>query len=718
MNNYLRVNDVIKYNDNDTFIRIVWIESDNTYCYTINLFVEKLEINYMKISELLEELKNKNAELIEYIGLKIQQEESLGIRQRELLKLAINVVEDIFTDEPNCYNSNGRKKRLTEVSEKHGIAVKTTYKYMRRYLQGGKIKYALINDLNKCGGKEKERKPQEEKRGRPSYISVISGKTIGINVDSDIEKKFKKAIDRYYMNTKERSLPKVYGLMLKDYFFYEVKEKDKLLKKIRDSNEIPSFGQFKYWFYKNKKLDEFISKRIGQKKFDLNYRRLKSDSIYETMGAGARYQIDATVADVYLINSIDRGSVIGRPIVYLIIDVYSRMITGVAVTLEGPSWNGASLALYNCMEDKVEFCKKYDILIKEEDWDVRGIPQVLIADRGEMVGPIAEKVVENLKISIENTPSYMGCAKGIVEQYFHVINTEIKHWLPGEVKKEFRERGEKDYRLEATLDIQQFTKIIILAILKRNSTWDKNYPLTQEMIDDNVKSIPREIWNWGMKNKTGNLRKLPKEILALNLLKSGKAAIRRNGINFNGALYTCPIAEEEKWFLNVQVNGVRYVDIRYDDRDMSYIYIILDNNEFITAHMIEEKSSNEIFKFKTLQEIQDYQYSKTINESNYADTTNDLNLKMNTEIEKIIKQAKIIKKDSKNNIEGIKNNRRLENENYRKEQTLMSQNAEESFRLQEVSKHEENADYEDDNHKSDLLKKMKILKERKDNEKS
>ena len=53
---------------------------------------------------------------------------------------------------------------------------------------------------------------------------------------------------------------------------------------------------------------------------------------------------------------------------YAIIDVYSRLVTGIYVGLEGPSWIGAMMALDNMIEDKVEYCKKYGIKITEEEW--------------------------------------------------------------------------------------------------------------------------------------------------------------------------------------------------------------------------------------------------------------------------------------------------------------------------------------------------------------
>ena len=74
-------------------------------------------------------------------------------------------------------------------------------------------------------------------------------------------------------------------------------------------------------------------------------------------GPGSLYQIDATKDDIYLVSRTDRNRIIGRPVVYLVQDVFSRLIAGIAVTLEGPSWLGAMLALENTASDKTPFAK-------------------------------------------------------------------------------------------------------------------------------------------------------------------------------------------------------------------------------------------------------------------------------------------------------------------------------------------------------------------------
>ncbi|MDV2887992.1 transposase, partial [Alkalihalophilus pseudofirmus] len=87
-------------------------------------------------------------------------------------------------------------------------------------------------------------------------------------------------------------------------------------------------------------------------------------------------------------------------VIYAILDVYSRIITGLYVGLEGPSWVGAMMALDNMVADKVEFCKQYGIDITSEQWPTHHLPEIIIADRGEFEGYSVDNLINNLNIKI------------------------------------------------------------------------------------------------------------------------------------------------------------------------------------------------------------------------------------------------------------------------------------------------------------------------------
>ncbi|MDR1754231.1 MAG: transposase family protein [Eubacterium sp.] len=152
--------------------------------------------------------------------------------------------------------------------------------------------------------------------------------------------------------------------------FYAQKTDEGKLKLLAPS-EIPTFWQFQYWYYKNVNIVDEKRKRDGDRAFELNNRAVLGKSDYCLMGPGAQFQVDATIGDIYLVSQFNRSNIIGRPVLYFIIDAFSRMVVGMSVGLEGPSWSALASAIINVATDKVAFCRQYGVEISECDWPCR-----------------------------------------------------------------------------------------------------------------------------------------------------------------------------------------------------------------------------------------------------------------------------------------------------------------------------------------------------------
>src|SRR5205085_842433 len=105
----------------------------------------------------------------------------------------------------------------------------------------------------------------------------------------------------------------------------------------------------------------------------------------EVLGPGSVYEIVTIVADIYLVNALDRQRIIGRPVIYLVVDVLSNLITGMNVSLEGPNELGTMMALENMAQDKVVFCKKHGFDITEDEWPSHHLPQAIHTDQRELL---------------------------------------------------------------------------------------------------------------------------------------------------------------------------------------------------------------------------------------------------------------------------------------------------------------------------------------------
>jgi len=110
-------------------------------------------------------------------------------------------------------------------------------------------------------------------------------------------------------------------------------------------------------------------------------------------------------------------------------------------------------------------------------------------------------------------------------------------------------------------------------MIHNNSTFLKNYPATKAMIADKVPLVPVHIWNWGIKNKSGSLLEMPREIIRRHLMPRDIASVTDGGIRFTGMFYHCDEASQRGWYLKAKLNGAYKIQVSYDPRCMDHIYI-------------------------------------------------------------------------------------------------------------------------------------------------
>ncbi|MBB6715377.1 Mu transposase C-terminal domain-containing protein [Clostridium gasigenes] len=658
----ITINSVFKYFDGER-IRIIDIIEE--YVYLVNIDA----VTSMPRKELI---KTINEEIDAEKLIAIKDPFARIINESDLSKIQIykrdedwNFISKYWEVNKNeILEKNSRNNILEKTSNSSNLSLSKVKKIFSRYWQRGMNKNSLLPDYINSGGKGKEKKLSDNKVGRPKRADYNGDIVQGINITDDIKKHFEIAINKYYRNKNKISLKETYTLILRDFYSDGYKENNEIRHKVWDKSRIPTYDQFYYWFKKSQDIKKDIIFRESGKEFDLKYRHLTSNSTIETDGPGTRFQIDATIADIYIVSALNRERIIGRPIVYAIIDVFSRLITGIYVGLEGPSWIGAMMALDNMLSDKVEFCEKYDIQIIEQQWPAKHLPDIIIADRGEFEGYSPENLINNLNIKIENTSPYRGDLKGIVERNFRTLNEKVKHKTPGAIQKEFRKRGDQDYRLDATLTLEEFTKIYINIVLHHNNKIIEKYPIEKTMIEDEVVPTPSNLWYWGIENKKGRLKTVNKEILRLNVLPKGKASISRAGIRFKGLSYSSEKAIREQWF--VKPTG-RSISIVYDPRNINKIYIPYDNGLGYDECYLMEASCQ--YKNCILEEIIFNQELLLELKAKSLREQNQINIDLDDEIEKIVKEAKkekqqaISYEQSKNKkLKGIKNNRSVEKE--------------------------------------------------------
>lgn len=560
----LRINDVYEYQQtkfrllNEMPSGYIWINIDDKSALPES--IDRLSLNTLIEEEACILTQDP------YEKLRLTNEPSHSTRA---IKRDSNyaLISTIVLD-PNHYEASVRGPLINNVLAQNKTTKQTLYRLLRNFWQRGQIPNALLpvhTNKRKDGGERQVKK----KLGRPRIHSDGEGMII----TDEIAKLFNLVINRHLLNQHKHTIGYAYRRFQSIYL-----SKNPQIRK----TEVPTIWQFKYHYDTNFNTLEKLRSRTNNKIFNKDIRPLHSTVNTHILGPGSKYEIDATIADIYLLSDSDRASIVGRPIIYLVADVFSRMVTGFYIGFENPSYVTSVQPIKTAVCDKTDICKNFGIDIDPEDWPCIGLPESILADRGELLGSQIETLEKSFSVRIENTPAYRGDLKGIIERYFNTIQANFKPYTVGlgavEGLKEVR-RGGHDYRIDATLTIKDFTKIILNSILMHNNhhlltSYDREADMPPDM-----PLVPIEIWNWGLQNRTGQLRAVDADSIYIALLPRKKATISNLGIKLFGVYYTCSEIAQNGW-LNRKgtINRPKDLEVAYDLIDASKIYIFYEDN--------------------------------------------------------------------------------------------------------------------------------------------
>lgn len=587
-------NEILVFEAPPQRLRLLWLHIGNWFVIDID---DKKAFPHVKShKELQETLDSGQARKLAVDPLLRLSDEKTPASHITARDQAYESISSLVTQRPAIFNPHARSKlvkalakakaiekaadieKTQGISKIKGTSKTTIYTNLRRFWQGGQTKNACLPHYENCGGKGKERRWDGAKRG--TKRTKTAG--IGDNVSPDTRMLFAAAVDQFYADNTSFTIAGCFREMLSRFFVKRVINKETgsvehLQPTDKDGKEVedPTFSQFDYWFRKEHDRLEMRRRRVGATNYAKNLRGFIDTANSQAWGPGAQYQIDATIADVYLVSRADRTRIVGRPTLYVVIDTFSRLVVGVYASLESASWIGAMMALANAFSDKVEYCKQAGVEIEPHEWPCQHVCAAVLADGAEVKSAASDSLTKNFNVDVYNTAPYRADWKSVVEVRFRLLQARFAPYVPGYVKPDFRERGAEDYRLDATLDIEQFTQIIIRCILEHNNNRELvTYDKSAAMIEDGVPPIPVEMWEWGIANMSGALRAFPPDKVRFAVMPTDKVSVQAEGLYFRGNYYSCDIALKEGWFDHARQGNARNgLKASYDPRLMDHIYL-------------------------------------------------------------------------------------------------------------------------------------------------
>jgi putative transposase len=163
-------------------------------------------------------------------------------------------------------------------------------------------------------------------------------------------------------------------------------------------------------------------------------------------------QIDHSPADVILVDDEHRLP-IGRPLLTLGIDVYTRMVQGFFVSLEPPSSLSVGMCLLHAILPKEQWLRDRSLPFT---WPCYGFPRVVHADNArEFRGMMLERAAAEHGFGIEWRPLKTPRFGGHIERLMGTVAEEMR-LLPGATYSDVLDRGSYDSRATSCMTVQEY----------------------------------------------------------------------------------------------------------------------------------------------------------------------------------------------------------------------------------------------------------------------
>ncbi len=578
------------------------LNSKEGYVFVINCTKQTMP-KWIRLEEVEDFTECTEQELLDVTNITLPDIETLDIPIQKRMNERFGIIAEIL---PFVSEYKMRTEKINEASAAHNLSKQTVRNYLCLYLVY----------QNKAVFAPKQRVQDTEL--------------------SQDEKNMRWALNKFFYTKNKNSLKTAYTFMLKNKY---CDESGALV------SEYPSFYQFRYFYRKTRNMQNYYISRDGIKSYQRNNRPLLGDGVQSFASSVGKGMLDSTICDIYLVS--DTGEVIGRPVLTACVDAYSGMCCGYALTWEGGMYSLRDLML-NIVSDKVEHCRKYGIMIDKTDWNCDSLPGELISDMGkEYTSNTFEQIVD-LGVSLTNLPPYRPELKGCIEKFFDVIQNLYKPILKGKgvIEPDFQERGAHDYRKDACLTLMEFEKIILHCIIFYNSKRVlKDFPYSEEMLENKVQPYSNCIWNWCMEQGTANLIQTDIQLLILTMLPRAQGKFTRYGLSVGKLHYRHDNYTEQ------YLSGGTAI-VAYNPDNAADVWLI-ENGQYIKFDLIEERFANKsIADVESQYKIRNELINGTLSESIQAqiDLSNHIEAiaaAANTQTENSVKNIRSTRKREK-----------------------------------------------------------------------
>ena len=523
------------------------------------------EIRKIKTNIFIEHVKDK---LYESVSKEADHSYTVLPEEMEIVNKRADILDSIIIEEEERIERLLTKRMPKNKFDTKAILLGVSKRQLRRmllsYLLSGRNKFSLVD--------------QRKNNSRPKNSHSKDYE----NPKNDVDEILKYGLKMFVKYGKPGQ---AYDAVLRRYFREPVEAPDgSSVKMVTLPEEERSVSYKMLYNYIRKHTEDYSCMGKDERDKQNNNRQLVGNSRTGVYELGQIVEADEMELGCYVVDQNDGETVLGKAVVYCMVEVLSGICIGAYVSLENNSMRGFQQVFLSLLEPHKNQTKGYNIDYDEEDWPSMIVPNEIRCDRGsEYMSKAYSKAMGEL--GIRNTPVPPGCGslKGVVESFNGLVQTYLKAQLKNNGYVEDKYRGGDLAKGAACLTLEEIRGLVFQSVILYNRRVFEGL-IDKKYVDNNVSPTPKGIFAYekahgraGDPTNVNNATR-PAYLFAMLAKEEEKRKFtwnRRKGIVYTFYKTELRFYSQEPWFLDILKDEPHPEDIevRYNVDDIRNVYI-------------------------------------------------------------------------------------------------------------------------------------------------
>ena len=523
------------------------------------------EIRKIKTNIFIEHVKDK---LYESVSKEGDHSYTASPEEMEIVNKRADILDSIIIEEEERIERLLTKRMPKNKFDTKAILLGVSKRQLRRmllsYLLSGRNKFSLVD--------------QRKNNSRPKNSHSKDYE----NPRNDVDEILKYGLKMFVKYGKPGQ---AYDAVLRRYFREPVEAPDgSSVKMVTLPEEERSVSYKMLYNYIRKHTEDYSCKGKDERDKQNNDRQLVGNSRTGVYELGQIVEADEMELGCYVVDQNDGETVLGKAVVYCMVEVLSGICIGAYVSLENNSMRGFQQVFLSLLEPHKNQTKGYNIDYDEEDWPSMIVPNEIRCDRGsEYMSKAYSKAMGEL--GIRNTPVPPGCGslKGVVESFNGLVQTYLKAQLKNNGYVEDKYRGGDLAKGDACLTLEEIRGLVYQSVILYNRRVFEGL-IDKKYLDNDVSPTPKGIFAYekahGRAGDPTNVNDAtrPAYLFAMLAKEEEKRKFtwnRRKGIVYTFYKTELRFYSQEPWFLDILKDEPHPEDIevRYNVDDIRNVYI-------------------------------------------------------------------------------------------------------------------------------------------------